>query len=109
MLKIEDAASKLSQASRVFALSATLGGRIGKERLNQRFEDGCKVLDTTDELKAEGNVHLDVHVAGKQRNFGTNKLLAKALSVVHEKLEEDMCIIVYLKDLKECNSFAKKL
>lgn len=37
---------KLCKAKQVFALSATLGGRIGKERLKTKIGE-CKILDTT--------------------------------------------------------------
>lgn len=48
LLKIGDAIEKLCKAKQVFALSATLGGRIGKERLERMLTNECKILDTAE-------------------------------------------------------------
>ena len=56
-LKIDDAIEKILKAKHVFALSATLGDRIGKERLNGKLGD-CKILNTTKQLSKSGMVNV---------------------------------------------------
>ena len=70
LLKIPEALEKLRKAKQVFALSATLGGRIGKERLKKKVGK-CEILDTVEQMGNTGKVQLDViKTKDGKRNFG---------------------------------------
>jgi hypothetical protein len=56
-LKIDGAVEKILKSKHVFALSATLGDRIGKERLNEKLGE-CKILNTTEQLSKSGMVNV---------------------------------------------------
>ena len=99
---------KLHKAKQVFALSATLGSRIGKQKLKQAVGE-CEILDTGDQMKNTGKVQLDIiRTKDSKRVFGKG-LLGKALELVEDKLKAEVPVILYLKDIGECQKFEKKL
>ena len=103
LLKIDGMSEKICKANQVFALSATLGGRIGKERLQKRFPGEITILDTVDQLEKAGKIELDVIEAQKQpRNFNKGCLFSKAVEIINEKIAEKIPVLLYLNNITEC-------
>ena len=98
---------KLHEAKQVFALSATLGGRVGKERLEKDIGE-CTILDTAEQLGKAGSVKLDIHEVSKRRSFGAGNVYRKALDLAREKAESGVPVLLYLKDMDECRRLEKR-
>ena len=95
----------------VFALSATLGGRIGEERLKKRFGDHqLHIIDTSAARKEAGKIKLDLYYTnGKRQCFNQGSVLTKALETAQKKLSEGMPVLLFLQDAVECSKFPPKL
>ena len=77
------------------------------ERIAQRLDGKCLILNGQKVLKEGGKILLDLHpvALAAKRNFGAKGIFETAAQVAKGKLAEGESVLIYLQSVEECAKF----